>query len=256
MVRTSDPAPAPAQAVDAALHHSRAVLTALFGAPDTRSFDVRYWEGTVERAGTTPAFLLAVNHPGALRRMLLPPSELAIAEAYIAGDLDVEGELAAAVRIADAINARLRSPRTLASLARHLLALPAGDATPDVRTARAGASVGRAGRLHAPARDRTAVRYHYDVGNDFYALWLDRRMVYSCAYFRTPHESLDDAQLAKLDLVCRKLRLRAGERLLDVGCGWGALVIHAAQCYGASAYGVTLSEPRQCARARAPPAAR
>jgi len=88
------------------------------------------------------------------------------------------------------------------------------------------------------------VRYHYDVGNDFYSLWLDKRMVYSCAYFPTGEESLDAAQEAKLDYICRKLRLQPGERLLDIGCGWGGLVIYAAQRYGVEALGITLSEPQ------------
>ena len=84
--------------------------------------------------------------------------------------------------------------------------------------------------------------YHYNVSNDFYALWLDQRMVYSCAYFETPDEDLDTAQVRKLDYLCRKLRLRPGERLLDIGCGWGGLIIHAAQYYGVDAIGITLSE--------------
>src|SRR5690606_5927440 len=95
---------------------------------------------------------------------------------------------------------------------------------------------------HSRLRDRAAVRSHYDVGNDFYSLWLDSRMVYSCCYFEDESVSLDDAQLAKLDLVCRELRLSPGERLLDIGCGWGSLVIHAASRYGVDATGITLSE--------------
>jgi cyclopropane-fatty-acyl-phospholipid synthase len=90
-------------------------------------------------------------------------------------------------------------------------------------------------------RDAAAINFHYDVGNSFYKLWLDRRMVYSCAYFRSPDDSLDVAQEAKLDLVCRKLRLKPGERLLDIGCGWGGLIMHAAQHYGVDATGITLS---------------
>ena len=96
-----------------------------------------------------------------------------------------------------------------------------------VRAARAEHSVERTGSQHEKARDRAAVQYHYDIGNDFYQLWLDRRMVYSCAYFETPDTPLDEAQLAKLEHICRKLRLRPGERLLDVGCGWGATMLRA-----------------------------
>ena len=104
---------------------------------------------------------------------------------------------------------------------------------------------------HTARTDRSAIRYHYDVGNAFYRLWLDERMVYSCAYFRTGDETLDEAQRAKLDHICRKLRLAPGERLLDVGCGWGGLVIHAAQHYGVSAVGITLStEQHALARER------
>ncbi|MGI8855636.1 MAG: class I SAM-dependent methyltransferase, partial [Thermomicrobiales bacterium] len=97
------------------------------------------------------------------------------------------------------------------------------------------------GRLHSRPRDRAAIRYHYDVSNDFYALWLDTRMTYSCAYFEHGDEGIDAAQEAKYDLICRKLRLRPGERLLDIGCGWGGLAIFAAERYGVEATGVTLS---------------
>jgi cyclopropane-fatty-acyl-phospholipid synthase len=236
--------------LDAALDHSRAVATAVFGAPAERGFDVRYWEGTLEPGLRIPApYTLVVNRRGALRRMLLPPSELSIVEAFLSGDMDVEGDLEAAMGLGDAVNARMRQPRALATMARHLLALPKHDVGMDVRPARAEHTVERVGRQHAKERDAKAVRYHYDVGNDFYALWLDERMVYSCAYFRSPSDTLDEAQRAKLDLVCRKLRLRPGDRFLDVGCGWGALIIHAARHYGVTALGITLSEP-QAALAR------
>jgi cyclopropane-fatty-acyl-phospholipid synthase len=91
-------------------------------------------------------------------------------------------------------------------------------------------------------RDKEAIQYHYDVSNEFYSLWLDENMVYSCAYFAAPDEDIDTAQARKLDYLCRKLRLQAGESLLDIGCGWGALIIHAARCYGVKALGITLSE--------------
>jgi cyclopropane-fatty-acyl-phospholipid synthase len=230
-----------------AVAHSRRVVAALFGAPAQRQFDVRYWDGTVERGAAVPSpFTLVVARPGALRRMLLPPSELSIVEAYISGDVDVEGDLTKTMTVGDAINTRLRSPSVLASLVRDLMALPKNDgASVDVRQHRADDRVETEGEPHEPARDRAAIQYHYDVGNDFYRLWLDERMVYSCAYFEQPRDTLDDAQEAKLDLVCRKLRLREGERFLDVGCGWGALVMHAARNYGVQAVGITLSEEQR-----------
>ena len=232
---------------DDAVAHSRRALSALFGIPAQRQFDVRYWDGTVERGSTVPsAFTLVVARPGALRRMLLPPSELSIVEAYISGDVDVEGDLAKTMTLADAINKRLRRPSVLASLARDLVALPRRDgARADVREQRADEEVEAKGRRHEAARDRAAIQYHYDVGNDFYRLWLDERMVYSCAYFERSGGTLDDAQEAKLDLVCRKLRLREGQRFLDVGCGWGALIMHAARHYGVHAVGITLSEQQR-----------
>ncbi len=224
-----------------ALHHSQHAIDTLFGA--ARSFDVRYWDGTVETAhnGTAP-FTLVIKAPSALRQMLLPPSELSIVEAYLSGAVDVEGELSAAVALGDEIKGRLSSVRALVSLTRDLLALPSpnGDRAA-VRALRADARVAPAGEKHEPSRDRAAISYHYDVGNDFYELWLDKRMVYSCAYFHRDDDTLDDAQEAKLDLVCRKLRLEPGDRFLDIGCGWGALIIHAAAHYGVTAVGVTLS---------------
>jgi cyclopropane-fatty-acyl-phospholipid synthase len=228
---------------DAALRHSREVLAELFGPPAEREFAVRYWNGTVEPGRRSPApFTFRLERPGALRRMLLPPSELSIIEAYLSGDVDIEGRVEDAATLGDAINRRVRSAGRMASIVRHVLALPKTDTVEAVRAARAEHSVERAGGQHEKERDRAAVRYHYDIGNDFYALWLDQRMVYSCAYFEDPAASLDDAQLAKLDLVCRKLRLRPGERLLDVGCGWGAMIMHAATQYGVTALGITLSE--------------
>ncbi len=231
--------------------HSRAVLSILFGAPEERGFDVRYWDGSVESGRGDRPYRLVVNRPGALRRMLLPPSEISIVEAFLSGDVDVDGNLAAAVTLGDEINTRLKSARTLAAVAKHLLALPRGDDRDDgdVRGVRAEHTVAKTGRRHEKARDRSAIQYHYDVGNDFYRLWLDERMVYSCAYFERPDASLEEAQRAKLDLVCRKLMLRPGQRLLDVGCGWGALIMHATREYGVSALGITLSEA-QAALAR------
>ena len=156
------------------------MIAALFGAPAERAFDVRYWDGTTERGlAAKSRYVLAVNGRGALRAMLLPPSELSIIEAFLSGDIDVDGDLEAAVTIADEISERIRSPRTLATAVRHLLALPRDASVSGVRAARAERIVRRLGREHDPSRDQAAIRYHYDVGNDFYALWLDERMVYS-----------------------------------------------------------------------------
>lgn len=220
------------------------VLRSLFG--DSPPFTVRLWDGTcVEPAGPSP-FTLLLSHPGALRRMLLPPTELALGEAYVRGDFDVEGDLEAAIDAAVAAVTTRRDLRAWMSLAAAVLALP--------KDRGRGAVPRRAalrGRLHSLERDRAAVRHHYDVGNEFWQLWLDRRMVYSCAYFPTGSENLDTAQEAKLELICRKLRLRSDERLLDVGCGWGGLIVYAAEHHGVRAVGITLSEPQaRYARAR------
>jgi cyclopropane-fatty-acyl-phospholipid synthase len=172
--------------------------------------------------------------------MFFPPSELRFGEAYIRGDIEIEGDLEAATGLGERLRDRLAAPGLLARAAPHLLALP-GD-TAASRPRRRYAHLRAVGHRHSRRRDQAAVRSHYDVGNDFYALWLDRRMVYSCAYFPTGAEDIDAAQTAKLEHLCRKLRLAPGERLLDIGCGWGGLVRYAASRYGVNALGITLSE--------------
>ena len=226
------------------VHRSQHAVRTLFGPPVERTFDVRYWDGTVEAAGIGPApFTLVLKSASALRQMLFPPTELSLVESYLSGVVDVEGELTAAVSLGDEIKRRVSSATALLSLTRDLLLLPSPhrNGTGDVRQRRSSGRVTPAGHKHDPSRDRAAISYHYDVGNDFYELWLDRRMVYSCAYFEHDDYSLDQAQEAKLELVCRKLRLKPGERFLDIGCGWGALVMHAASRFGVDATGVTLS---------------
>ncbi|HEY3133793.1 MAG TPA: cyclopropane-fatty-acyl-phospholipid synthase family protein [Gemmatimonadaceae bacterium] len=232
---------AAAGADDSAIGRCREVLAALFGEPHERSFDVRFWDGAVDRGTGRVPFTLVLNRPAALRRMLLPPNELSLVESYISGDVDVEGSMEAAAGLEDAIGNRLRSPLAVAKLIRLVLRLP-GQAADDLNDARFPERARKLGPRHTPVRDAAAVRFHYDVGNNFYKLWLDRRMVYSCAYFQSPDDSLDVAQEAKLDLICRKLRLKPGERLLDIGCGWGGLIMYAAERYGVDATGITLSE--------------
>ena len=225
------------------------VVQDLFGPVRARHFAVRYWDGTTDHPPVTAVpFTLVIRRAGALRRMLLPPSELSIVEAYILGDVAVEGDLEATADLGDMVADRVASPRTMARVARHVLALP-WDRAPQPSGERTAKGLRRLGLAHSRPRDREAVRFHYDVGNDFYALWLDRRMVYSCAYFEHERNDIDAAQTAKLDYVCRKLRLRPGERFLDIGCGWGALLIHAVTHYHVHALGITLSE-EQAAVAR------
>ena len=230
-----------------AVSRCRAVLAALFGEPSQRSFDVRFWDGAVDRGARAP-YTLVLNRPAALRRMLLPPNEMSIVESYIAGDVDIDGSMEAGSNLAEAIGGRLRSPLAVARLVRRVLGLP-GQAEDDLADIRFPEQARKLGPRHTPVRDAAAIHYHYDVGNEFYKLWLDKRMVYSCAYFRSAEDSLDEAQEAKLDLICRKLRLKPGDRLLDIGCGWGGLIMYAAEHYGVDATGITLSE-NQAAFAR------
>lgn len=179
---------------------------------------------------------VVVSGPDALARLLWPPSPDGFGEAYLRGDVDIEGDIWAAVDAGRSFDLR-RLARHAPRLVRLGVELRrgAGSAPPLHRVARLS------GQRHSPARDLAAIRFHYDVGNDFFALWLDRGLTYSCAYFETPETTLDAAQEAKLDLICRKLRLRPGMRLLDIGCGWGSLVMFAAERYGVEATGITLS---------------
>ncbi len=205
-----------------------------------RRFSVRLWDGTEIPASEPPRFTLVLNDPGALRHMFVPPTELALGEAFLRGHFDVEGDLEAAFGLSETLLERVATARDRLDLARMLMALPRSDRSPVGLSHRSALR----GPRHSLARDRAAIAHHYDVGNDYFGLWLDRRLVYSCAYFERDDQPLDEAQEAKLDLICRKLCLRPGERLLDIGCGWGALVIHAAQRFGVHALGVTLSRPQ------------
>jgi cyclopropane-fatty-acyl-phospholipid synthase len=173
------------------------------------------WDGREVALSETPRVTLRLKRTRAAAAFA-NPSLLSLAEAYIEGDVDLEGDVREAIRSAEAITRSCNEGLYDAS------------GPPSAR--------------HTRSADRQAVQHHYDVSNEFYALWLDPRMVYSCAYFRTGAESLEDAQVAKLDHICTKLRLAPGERFLDIGCGWGALVLHAARHYGVDATGITLSE--------------
>lgn len=217
---------------------TRGLLSHLFARRPLRHVGFRLWDQSLWPDEQPRAATIVLNHPGALRRMLAPGTAKGLAEAYLRDDFDVEGDMEQAVEMAMALEERPAG--WLAALTDYyrLMQLPAGNesASPEGRTA------GLRGARHSPARDREAVSFHYDVSNDFYRLWLDPRMVYSCGYFTGTHNDLAAAQVAKLDHICRKLRLRPGQRLLDIGCGWGALAIHAAQHYRVEVLGVTLSE--------------
>jgi cyclopropane-fatty-acyl-phospholipid synthase len=227
--------------MNGAKERTLAILERVFASYDGGDFAVRLWDGTTWPEGgvSSPMFTLVLNHVGALRRMFLPPTDLNLGEAYIYGDFDVEGDLIAAFPIAEHLQGLGLGVGGKLGLARQLLALPDGASR---REGRQAAHV--TGSRHSRARDRQAISYHYDVSNDFYALWLDKHMVYSCAYFEDSGDTLDAAQERKLDVICRKLRLERGERLLDIGCGWGGLAIYAAQHYGVAALGITLSQPQ------------
>ncbi|MBQ1089519.1 class I SAM-dependent methyltransferase [Streptomyces sp. B93] len=214
---------------------------------------IRAWDGS--QAGPPTAPLLVVRNRRALRRLLWKPGELGLARAWVAGDLDIEGDLYTTLDLLSGLiweredDARtlaqaLREPEVRAAV-RGLVRL-AGPALPPAPPRE---EVRRRGHLHTRRTDRRAISHHYDVGNDFYEIVLGPSMVYSCAYWESPDGSLEDAQRDKLELVCRKLGLRSGQRLLDVGCGWGSMAVHAAREHGVSVVGITLSQ-EQAAYAR------
>ncbi|MEV0976683.1 cyclopropane-fatty-acyl-phospholipid synthase family protein [Streptomyces sp. NPDC049915] len=236
---------------DAALRLTR-LLEQLLGVP--LPVRIRAWDGS--QAGPPGAPTLIVRNRRALRRLLFKPGELGLARAWVAGDVEIEGDLYAALDLlADLIWDRGEDARTLGEALRDptvrqavrgLLKLagpPLPPAPPAEEVRR------RRGHLHTRRTDKKAISHHYDVGNDFYELVLGPSMVYSCAYWPAPDATLETAQRDKLELVCRKLALKPGQRLLDVGCGWGSMAIHAAREHGVSVVGITLSH-EQAAYAR------
>ncbi len=208
-------------------------LSILFGDAYGRTLGVRLWDGSRVR-GTQERFVLVLSEPGALRAALRPPFELSAGRAFAAGIMDCDGDLESAV---DALfrGAGMLSTIRKARLWETLRRLPR-TRLPELREAKLR------GGIHSRARDLAAIGFHYDQPLPFYASFLDERLVYSCAYYDEGITTLAEAQLAKIDHTLRKLRLRPEERLLDIGCGWGALVIRAAEHFGARAVGITLSE--------------
>ncbi len=226
--------PVASRTADPAIRATRAFFDFLL--PPPRDFTVRLWDGSEFGAEEGNRYTVALKGPASTRRMFDLPIELALGEALIFGDFDIGGDFFAALGLKDRARASVASPAKLLNLLRLRQKLPS--ATND-REGRHRARL--SGRLNTRRRDKDAIQYHYDVGNDFFALWLDDRMIYTCAYFPSGTEDLATAQELKLEHICRKLRLRKGERVLDIGCGWGGFCIYAAQKYGVASVGVTLS---------------
>ena len=220
-----------------AVAKATAVLEELIGDYRPRDFAVELWDGTRwdPDPGQFCRFTWRIRHPGALRAALRSDRQVALAEAYVYGGFDIEGDILAIFPLAEYLDEKSFRTSEKVRLATLLLSLPNANQVD-------GGGKKISGRVHSKTRDRQAVSFHYDVSNDFYKLWLDSGMVYSCAYFTSAEDSIDHAQATKLDYICRKLRLRPGEHLLDIGCGWGGLIVHAAQNYGVHATGITLSK--------------
>ena len=219
------------------------LITGLLGAD--LPVRIRAWDGS--QAGPADAPLLQLNSRRALRRLLWEPNELGLAQAYITGDLDVPG---GARELADGLRRVWQHARATGATQPALS--PRQKLAAAVLVARLGA-IGRRpaapasqvridGALHSRTRDKAAIAHHYDLSNEFYSFILDESMAYSCGYYPTADTTLVQAQKAKLDLICRKLGLEPGMRLLDVGCGWGSLSLHAAEHFGVRVLGVTISQ--------------
>jgi cyclopropane-fatty-acyl-phospholipid synthase len=213
------------------------------------NFLVRLWNGQTWQPGSGPTpFTLALKHGGALRAMFWPFDNMGVGESYIFDDYDIEGDVFAFTMFLKHL-VKLRESRSLGSKMRLLWALMK---LPKQKNPR---DLSKAGRPvegdHSLVNDRDAISFAYDLPGDFYKLWLDERMLYTCAYFWSPEESLETAQLRKIDFICRKLRLKPGDKFVDFGCGWGGLAIHAAKHYGAKVTGVTLAgkQAEWCERA-------
>jgi cyclopropane-fatty-acyl-phospholipid synthase len=220
-----------------ALSDTAPLRRALTASLPRRPFGVRFWDGT-EVPATEPASpTLTLTTPSALAHALRAPGELGLGRAYVAGMIEVD-DLEGALRMVDTFEPPPLSLRQRAELVVAVLRACGVVAPPPVPKA----ELRLRGARHTIARDRRAVRHHYDVGNEFFALFLDPSMTYSCAYWKGGATTLAEAQEAKLELVCKKLALTEGERVLDVGCGWGSFVIHAAQRHGVRAVGITLAE--------------
>lgn len=218
------------------------ILERILGAPVP--LRIRAWDGSVAGAADGPTLL--INSRRALRRALWQPDEVGLGRAWVSGEIDLDGDFEQALTRFESVGRDLAARRQLSLRERvevlraaALLGVIGLPPTPPPE------EIALSGQRHSKSRDRVAVTHHYDVGNDFYEIVLGPSMTYSCAYWARPDDptySLEDAQRDKLELICRKLGLGSGMRLLDVGCGWGSLVVHAAREHGVQAVGITLSQ--------------
>ncbi|MHB8658130.1 MAG: class I SAM-dependent methyltransferase [Solirubrobacteraceae bacterium] len=204
-----------------------------------RPFTVRFWDGSEVPPTQSGGPVFTINSPRALAHVLRAPGELGLGRAYVDGLIAVD-DLDAALLVVDNFEPPPIGPRIVARLGAALiracgLTLPPRPPAAELRLR---------GERHTIVRDRQAVRHHYNAGNEFFALFLDPSMTYSCAYFAGGAQTLEEAQQAKHALVCRKLALTESDSVLDVGCGWGAFAMHAARHHGCSVLGITLSEPQ------------
>lgn len=209
------------------------------------SIHICLWDGSEVHLGQgRPEFSLTFRCSKAFQALILSRNPLRLAESYFQGLIDVDGDFYSALKIRHHLTSL-----QLSLLDKTTLAVKALRVKPDKSASEAGITpkwrktLGqKLGGRPSKRLNRHSISFHYDVSNDFYALWLDEQMVYSCAYYEDADQSLEQAQCNKLDHICRKLRLTPGERLLDIGCGWGALVCWAAEHYGVTAHGITLSQ--------------
>jgi len=211
--------------------------------PD-RPFKIELWDGTevASTHGDGPVF--SVRSPVALGHMLRAPGQLGLGRAYVAGALEVD-DVDRVLELLDDYSPPPIDAKTKARLAAAAVKAGALSEVPRVPSV----ELRPQGRRHSIMRDKRAVTYHYDVGNEFFALFLDESMTYSCGIWSRGAKTLEEAQETKRELVCTKLALKEGERVLDVGCGWGSFAVHAAERHGVHVTGITLSEP-QAAGAR------
>ncbi len=237
------------QLADPQVSQSRQLLERLVDGYGPRNFAVKFWDGSTWEpdAGQETAFTLIIHHAGSMRSMFWPPSPLSFAQAYLYNDFDVEGDMVVFThfcRFLSFTKKRL-SPLQRYALGYRIWRMPKREQT---RSGRQQAKL--SGEVHSIERDRQAISYHYDTSNEFFETALGPRLVYTSGVWNSADEDLETAQTRKFEILFQKLRLKPGERLLDIGCGWGAAIMHAAQQYGAQCVGVTLSN-KQAEWARA-----